>query len=218
LQVFRSPNRVHFDSQEMKIILLITFLTFNVELIAAKSTVGRTSSTYGYSRTSSSSVAGGYYVVGMNSRGHYHRTSGCTNSNTRSCGKDAPASEGETQRIYAFKEGTCISHSCKALNNRTECEQAAFAMGDTTGIMESNQAYCSAGSKCSMDISKNDVSWCDRTTTNTCTATRQCLCKCVIGTESSSVDVGLILGITFGCLFGCCLLVGLWQYTRRTKY
>jgi hypothetical protein len=199
----------------MQIILLITLLIFNVDLIAAKSTAGKTSSTYHYTRTSNSNVAGGYYLVGMNSGGHYHRKSGCTNSNTQSCGQDAPASEGETERIYAFKEGTCASHTCQPLNNRTECELAAVHMEDTTWIMENT---CSDGSKCSMAISKNEVRWCEGATSNSCTADRQCLCKCVVGTDSSSVDVGLILGITFGCLFGCCLLVGIWQYSRMTKY
>jgi len=201
----------------MQIIFLITFLIFNVDLIAGKSTAGKASS-YGYTRTSSASVAGGYYLVGYNARGHPYKKNGCTNSGSNSCGKDAPASEGETERIYAFKDGTCISHTCQPLNNRTQCELAALALGDNTGIMEFDQNSCSAGSKCSFDMSKTDVSWCERTTTNSCTADRACLCKCVVGTDSSSVDVGLILGVTFGCLFGCCLLIGIWQYSRMTKY
>jgi len=197
--------------------ILLLFLIFNVDLIAAKSTSGKKSS-YGYTRTSASSVAGGYYLVGMNSRGHYNRKSGCTNSNTQSCGQDTKASEGETQRIYAFTEGTCVSHTCQVLSNITECEQAALYMGDTTGIMEPNQATCDAVAQCSIDISKNDVSWCGRTTSNECTATRQCMCLCVVGTDSSSVDVGLVLGVTFGILFGCCVLVFAWQWSKGKSF
>jgi len=198
--------------------LLLLCLIFNVDFIAAKSTAGKTSSTYGYTRSSSSSVAGGYYLAGQNSRGTYYTRSGCTNTNTNSCGQDAPSSEGETQRIYAFTEGTCSSHSCQTLNNQTECADAAQAMGDLSGIMEPNQETCTAVAQCSYDITNNDVSWCGRETSNTCTATRQCLCLCVIGTESSSVDVGLVLGVTFGVLFGCCLLVAVYQYSRKSKY
>jgi len=219
-KVFRSPNRVPFDCQEMQRSLLLICLIFNVDFIAAKSsTAGKTSSTYGYTRTSSSSVAGGYYVAGMNSNGHYYsKSSGCTNSNTNSCGQDAPSSEGETQRIYAFTEGTCSSHGCQILNNETECADAAQAMSDSSGVMELNQETCTAVAQCSYDISSNDVRWCGRETSNICTASRQCLCLCVIGTESSSVDVGLVLGVTFGCLFGCCLLVALYQYSQKSKY
>merc|ERR1719494_1111660 len=125
----------------------------------------------------------------MNSRGHYHSRDNCRNSNTQSCGQDAPSSEGETQRVYAFTEGTCASHTCQILNSESECAKAAAAMGDITGVNEPNPTWCDAVSRCHMDLSKNDVRWCGRTTSNRCTSNQQCLCLCVVGTESSSVDV-----------------------------
>lgn len=197
--------------------LLWICVLFCADFILAKSTVGRTSS-YGYTRTSAGSVGGGSYLsgrTGMYYGGYsYHRRSGCRNSNTNSCGKDS--SSAETERLYSFKDGTCLSHGCKEIKNLTDCVSAATAVEDNMGALYPSYLLCPAASKCHYSMSQNDVRWCE-TGGNSCTSEEECLCWCVIGVESSSVDVGLILGITFGALFGCCLLVAVWMYYRKQK-
>lgn len=205
------------------ICLLLAEITF------AKSTVGQRSS-YGYARTSPGSVGGGTYLSGRT--GTYYGTGGayygsptyyrsrCSGSN-RGCGQDA--TNQETERLYAFSDGSCAARSCHAIAEEADCASAATATYDSSGVSPSSSSLSdtcpsNVNAKCYYLPNSNDVLWCSNGPTSpTCTTEKNCLCWCVIGTESSSVDVGLILGVTFAVLFGCCMCVGIWMYYAKQK-
>jgi len=204
----------------MKKGLLCVCILFFANFALAK-TVGKTSGTYGYKRSSSSQVSSGTFLSGRTggyyAPVYYHNrgTTSCSGSN-RACGRDADDGK-ETERLYSFREGTCISHGCKSITVEADCTSAASAVKDTSGVASlSGTSNCPSDSKCYYSSSDNDVKWCATgSSDNQCTSSSECLCWCLIGTEDSSVDVGLILGITFGLLFGCCILVGVWMHCAK---
>jgi len=205
-----------------KSLLCVCILLF-AELSFAK-TVGARSSTYGYTRTSSSrSMVGGYWLMSRSGTncGSYSSSScqnygstGCRNSN---CGKDASDGK-ETERLVAYPDGTCAQRGCIEVSTESDCSYWASATGDSSSTANIISSYdtCARGAASRCFREGTDIQWCgSNPNPGRCTSNEQCLCKCIIGEESSSADVGLILGITFGLLFGCCLLVGCWMHMSK---
>lgn len=119
----------------------------------------------------------------------------------------------------AYTSGKCSDRGCVEVSTQDDCSYWAGVTGDTTsleGKIGGGDTCGSAAARCFRE--GNDVQWCGSNPSNAygqCRPTQQCLCKCIVGEEDSSADVGLILGITFGLLFGCCLLVGCWMHLSK---
>lgn len=205
-----------------KSLLCVCILLF-AELSFAK-TVGSRSSTYGYTRTSSSrSMVGGYWLMsrsgsncgyGSSTCQNYGST-GCRNSN---CGKTASDGK-EVERLVAYPDGTCAQRGCLDVDSETDCSYWASATGDSSLSAHKGGSLidtCARGAASQCFREGTDIQWCASSPRpGSCTPNTQCLCKCIVGEDSSSADVGLILGITFGLLFGCCLLVGCWMHMSK---
>lgn len=205
-----------------KSLLCVCVLLFS-ELSFAK-TVGARSSTYGYTRTSSSrSMVGGYWLMSRSGTncGSY-ASSSCTTYGSTGCGRTSncgrTSSNGqEVERLVAYPDGTCAQRGCVEVNTESDCSYWARVTGDSLGSTnDGGLDTCSRGSASKCFREGTDIQWCGSAPfPGRCTSSNQCLCKCIVGEESSSADVGLILGITFGLLFGCCLLVGCWMHMSK---
>jgi len=206
--------------------LLCVFILLFAELSFAK-TVGARSSTYGYTRTSSSrSMVGGYWLMSRSgSNCGSYSSSNCNTYGTRNCGANqncgAKSSKGEeVERLVAYPDGKCSDRGCVEVSSQSDCSYWAGVTGDTTSL-ERNIAgldTCNRGAAARCFRENTDIQWCESIPSNAynqCRPNEQCLCKCIVGEEDSSADVGLILGITFGLLFGCCLLVGCWMHLSK---
>jgi len=197
--------------------LLCVFILLFAELSFAK-TVGARSTTYGYTRTSSSrSMVGGYWLMSRSGSncGSYGSSSSC-----RTYGNSKTATDGkEVERLMAYTSGKCSDRGCVEVSTQADCSYWAGALGDSS--LERNIAgadVCNRGATARCFKQNNDIQWCGSNPSNAyeqCRPQAECLCKCIVGEESSSADVGLILGITFGLLFGCCLLVGCWMHLSK---
>lgn len=213
-----------------------TLLFFNVALCKSGGSGGRSvgsTSSYGYSRTSASSTSSGTFLSGRTGGYYapvYYRSTGCNGAN-RNCGMRASDSGSgaqgvnatlETEQLMAYHEGSCLSHGCREIVDEIDCKSASDSVQDTTGIgAVTGEEVCpdtsedntgsTSNSKCWYVADSNDVRWCSTgSPENKCTTDQECLCWCVVGEEDEGVDVGLILGITFGALFGCCFLLLIW--------
>jgi len=123
----------------------------------------------------------------------------------------------------AYHEGSCLSHGCREIVDEIDCESASYSVEDMSGIgavtgglvcpdLSEDNSTSTSNSKCWYVADSNDVRWCGTgSTENKCTTDQECLCWCVVGDEDEGVDVGLILGITFGALFACCCFLLIWM-------
>jgi len=120
----------------------------------------------------------------------------------------------------AYTSGKCSDRGCVEVQDPEDCSYWAGVTGDTLSLERNANGgdTCAQGAAARCFKEGDDIQWCGSIVPNAygqCRPNEQCLCKCIVGEEDSSADVGLILGITFGLLFGCCLLVGCWMHLSK---
>merc|ERR1719219_519186 len=143
-----------------KSLLCVCILLF-AELSFAK-TVGARSSTYGYTRTSSSrSMVGGYWLMSRSGTncGAY-ASSRCSTYGSNGQGRTSSNGQ-EVERLVAYPDGSCSDRGCVEVDSETDCSYWARVTGDSGGSVNVfGEPTCSRGSASKCFREGTDIQWC----------------------------------------------------------